>query len=419
MKQRIFIVVPVYNEEKYIGSLLQSLLAANNGSNFSLNLVLVDHRSEDKTVDLALQYKKGFDSFKVIEETSQLRCGGQPRNTGFRYVLNLLKSGSRKQKDQAIIATVDADVSVHKMFFQEIVSGLNRGFDLVSFCERNNPAEVVRWVNSQKDKEEGVLVVVGPSWIRFQVVWALVMSGIRETRGSGGYAMHTEVFEKIGHFQPLDKEGNPVTGENNRFGIIANKKRMRHYISPFVSLSSVRREMFSLTKKDKNKGYKLNAQKSETFALAREESPIELKLNKDINKHLKMVLKRMIRMILIRGIAFNRLENLYWFWDFPVWRKIIDSAKSFIKSALAQQSNLEIVGHGIYNEMFEYVSRSLSKKELKIFFEYLLNLLPDSRYLNQWINQSEEIILPDNFLIKGLKEKFLQAYSNYLKCLSC
>ncbi len=416
VRERIFIIVPAYNEERYIGFILKSLLDAGSYGNFSLNLVLVNHRSEDKTVEVGLRYKNGFDSFKVIEENSKLRCGGQPRNTGFKYVLNLLDSELGNSKDNAIISTVDADVFVHKMFFQEIVSAINRNFELVSFCERNNPTELIKWVNSQKSRKSSLMLIVGSAWIRFQVVWSLTLSGIKETRGSGGYAMHVQTFKKIGHFQPFDDEGNPVTGENNRFGIVANRMGINHYVSPFVSLASIRREIFFLGKKDENKGYKLNNNKSEVFSLAREEFPGELDLDKNNDEYLKMVLRRMIRMILIRGIAFNKLENLYWLWDLPVWAEIIGLAESFIKLRSIKQRDLEIIGHGIYNEMFDYVSKNLPRRELDSFFEYLVSLIPDSRYLDQWINQSKEIILPDNFLIKGLREKFLQTYSNYMKC---
>lgn len=71
---KVSVVIPVYNEEKYIKNCLDSLAKQVEKPD---EIIVVDNNSTDKTIEIVKKYK----SIKIIKETTQ---GMTPaRNTGF------------------------------------------------------------------------------------------------------------------------------------------------------------------------------------------------------------------------------------------------------------------------------------------------------------------------------------------------
>lgn len=95
----ISVVIPAYNEEKIIGTLLSSLSKQDCAK--SLEVVVADAFSKDKTRDIARSYSQYFNSLIVVD-------GGMPgpgRNSGAR--------ASRGE----IIFFIDADLSILEQDF--------------------------------------------------------------------------------------------------------------------------------------------------------------------------------------------------------------------------------------------------------------------------------------------------------------
>lgn len=108
----ISVVIPAYNEEKYIAGCIESVL--DNAPSDVLEIIVVCNACTDRTEDVALRYPK----VKVVHE---YRKGtGYARNRGFR------------EAKGEILAYLDADTRIHPGWFP-MVRDAFRDPALVSF----------------------------------------------------------------------------------------------------------------------------------------------------------------------------------------------------------------------------------------------------------------------------------------------
>lgn len=85
----VSIIVPVYNSEKYIEQCIQKLIDQRN-DNFSIEIVLVNDASTDKSSMLCSRFANKFDNIKLInkeknEGVSRARNDGVKAATG-KYI---------------------------------------------------------------------------------------------------------------------------------------------------------------------------------------------------------------------------------------------------------------------------------------------------------------------------------------------
>lgn len=105
----VSVVIPAYNEEKYIGETLNSLLKSEQQTDIKYEIILVDNNSTDKTVEIARKFATGMD-LRIIKEASQGR--GAARARGF------------KEAKGEIILSADADTIFHKKWIEELKNNL-------------------------------------------------------------------------------------------------------------------------------------------------------------------------------------------------------------------------------------------------------------------------------------------------------
>lgn len=103
----VSIVIPAYNEEKYLAKTLQSLVEQK--TDYDFEVVLVDNNSTDQTVKIALSFKNNL-NIRVISEKKQGR--GAARARGFKEVKG------------EIIVSLDADTIVYPTWFQLLITNL-------------------------------------------------------------------------------------------------------------------------------------------------------------------------------------------------------------------------------------------------------------------------------------------------------
>ncbi|MCX7881190.1 MAG: glycosyltransferase family 2 protein [Patescibacteria group bacterium] len=107
---KISVIIPVYNEEKYIEQCLQSII---NQSEKPDEIIIVDNNCNDKTVEIAKKYP-----VKIIKEKKQgLTCA---RNRGFDEV------------KYEIIARCDADTILPKNWIETIKKNFQSPIDALS-----------------------------------------------------------------------------------------------------------------------------------------------------------------------------------------------------------------------------------------------------------------------------------------------
>lgn len=395
-KSDILIVIPFFNEEQRLPEILTSI-AVSAKNKYRAHLVMVNHRSTDTSEKVINKFAGDFYKVTIVKENFPIPCGGQPRSTGIKEAIKLAES---YYHDNSIpIATLDADVIVSKKFIPEIINKLQEGFDIISFCERYNSAELLNFVNKQNNKELCLNSFVGLNWLRYQILWGLINVGIKETRGPGGYAMKARILKLLDHKQPFDKDGKPITGENNRLGIIAFRKNLKVYSSPYYSLVHPRREIVSCTNISQ-KGYSKNAENAEVFKLAREVEDYPVLTDEQFNNYLTNGIKRAIRMVIIRAVAYGKLSSILAWFDHPVWQQIVESAQNYVDQNKPSNEVLEVIGNGFYNDLFQTVLGQLTDKDLAELSRYLEQKIPDSEILINWINDQSLIIKPDQNFIK-------------------
>lgn len=106
-KIQVSVVIPAYNEEKYIENTLFSLLKSEQKTNINYEVILVDNNCTDNTIKRALKFKKGM-KLRIIHEKKQGR--GAARARGF------------EQTKGEVILSADADTIFYTGWIEELVS---------------------------------------------------------------------------------------------------------------------------------------------------------------------------------------------------------------------------------------------------------------------------------------------------------
>ena len=104
------VICPIYNEEKYIGQFLDSILQQDYSKN-DLEILLVDGMSKDKTRDIILEYSTKYPCLKLVDNPQQT----------VPYAMN---NGIKKAKGEFIIR-LDAHAEYPSDYFSVLVKKLN------------------------------------------------------------------------------------------------------------------------------------------------------------------------------------------------------------------------------------------------------------------------------------------------------
>lgn len=102
---QVSVVIPAFNEEKYIGDTLFSLLKSEQETDIDYEVIVVDNNSKDKTVEVAQKFRDGMD-LRIIEEKKQGR--GIARARGFE------KAQGR------VVLSADADTIFYKGWIEDL-----------------------------------------------------------------------------------------------------------------------------------------------------------------------------------------------------------------------------------------------------------------------------------------------------------
>ena len=109
IKPQVSVVIPAFNEEKYIGDTLFSLLKSEQKTSIEYEVILVDNNSTDKTTEAAKKFADGM-NLKIFHETQQGR--GAARARGFL------------EAQGEIILSADADTIFYKGWIETLASSI-------------------------------------------------------------------------------------------------------------------------------------------------------------------------------------------------------------------------------------------------------------------------------------------------------
>ncbi len=109
----ISIIIPAYNEEKFISYCLDSMINQTRKPN---ELIIIDDNSTDFTYETALKYSNKYEWIKVFKSDS-----GKSEHAPGAKVVNTFYFGLSKIKnDYDLIGKFDADIILPKNYFEEI-----------------------------------------------------------------------------------------------------------------------------------------------------------------------------------------------------------------------------------------------------------------------------------------------------------
>lgn len=118
----IIFIIPAYNEEKNILSLIKLTANKMQELNLPYRLIVVNDGSSDGTRSLLENYQKLYPITILDHDTN--KNVGQVFRTGFQYVLSQIKTGD-------IVITKEADNTSDLGILNEMLHKIDKGYDVV------------------------------------------------------------------------------------------------------------------------------------------------------------------------------------------------------------------------------------------------------------------------------------------------
>jgi glycosyltransferase involved in cell wall biosynthesis len=177
---KISIVIPAYNEEKYIAECLSSII--RNKTKYVREIILVDNGSKDRTIEIASRFPD------VTIHKEPRRGNFWAKQTGFAHATG------------DIIAMVDADVRIPKGWFETIQSYFANNPNLVCLSGPYHYYDLPLY--------ERIIYIIYNWILAFPTSY---ISGYRVTGGNA--AFRRNVLEKI-----KEEPTHGFEGEDTYFG---------------------------------------------------------------------------------------------------------------------------------------------------------------------------------------------------------
>jgi len=133
MTEKIFVVVPFYNEEKLIGNLLRSF-ARQTDKNF--HLILVNNNSTDNSANIVEKFIHNHKNISAEMILEAEKGTGYALHTGFRKAISL---GAN------YLARTDADCEVEKNWIKKIRKYFSQGYEYIGGITHMLKDEFYSW----------------------------------------------------------------------------------------------------------------------------------------------------------------------------------------------------------------------------------------------------------------------------------
>jgi glycosyltransferase involved in cell wall biosynthesis len=150
------VVVPVYNEEETLPSLVEAVRAAL-GDGYQWELVLVDDGSRDRTAALAARFQRADPRVRLVQLA---------RNYG---QTTAMQAGFDEARGRVVVS-MDGDLQNDPLDIPRVVAKLDEGFDLVA--------------GYREHRRDKLLTRKVPSWIANRIIRRITGVNIRDNGGS-------------------------------------------------------------------------------------------------------------------------------------------------------------------------------------------------------------------------------------------
>lgn len=201
MVTELSIIIPTYNEEKYLPKLLTSIIKQNYKG--KLQIIVVDGESEDKTIEVAKRFKDRIEDLEIIKAKRDV---GSQRNVGV------------KNARYFHILFLDADMILPKDF-------LNR------LLKKVNPKERILVHTSFVPSDANLF-----EWLVFGLAIPFIyLIYLYRPTSPGGFTLTT----KENHKRVRGYKEDTILGEDTDYGhrSVADGAKPRLFFTPYVYFS--------------------------------------------------------------------------------------------------------------------------------------------------------------------------------------
>ena len=173
------VIVPIYNEEKYIAHCLDSILQQDFPKS-ELEVILVDGQSKDRTREIIREYALKYEFVKVIDNPK-------------RIVPVAMNLGIKAAKGD-VIMRLDAHTSYEKNYFSALVSGLT------TYHADNIGAVCKTDVLNKTPKSLAIREVLSNRWGVGNSLFRIGIDNVQEVDTVPFGCWRRSAFEKYGYF---------------------------------------------------------------------------------------------------------------------------------------------------------------------------------------------------------------------------
>jgi hypothetical protein len=382
----IILVVPFYNEEDNLPILFKNFYKCKGGLK-DVGILGVNHNSTDNSVTLFKKLSSKFGYSELVNEESSIASVGMPRKTGLDKAFAYGNSLREKYRINPIIGSLDADASVHPMFFEEARRFLLSKKDLLVFSSRHLQAPFKEVIYSQavNAKDMSIHTLLGIEWLRFQFREILYLINAKETRCSSGVFLTLPAYRKIGgHKQYFNKNNLPITGESNAIGIKANRIGLSTIVSSYLTEIDPRRYLKAISGRSNIHGYNTDNEESKIFVRNDQKYTTPYLSSGEWSEFEKKSIKGAFSTILKRAACFQKLTELSDMFSNPLWKELIHWYQIYLYENIHEEEIYNITGHGSFTNAFNSAYSKMGKTKTDSLVEYFANLILSNNQLVEW-----------------------------------
>lgn len=151
------VIIPAYNEEQRIGKTLESVGGYLARQSFDSEIIVVNNRSKDGTVDVVQKYQRRFPSIRILHEMKP--------GKGHAVTSGMLAGKGRLR------LFMDADNSTSIDHVEQMIPLFDRGYDVVIGSIAISGAKIV--AGGGEPLWRVILGKLGNKWIQIFAVWGI------------------------------------------------------------------------------------------------------------------------------------------------------------------------------------------------------------------------------------------------------
>ena len=119
----IWIMLPAFNEEKSLPSLIKKIYTLKKNKNYKIKILIIDDGSTDNTIKIAHKLVKKNDLIIVSHDIN--RGLGETERDGFEYIVN-------NANDEDFVVRMDCDDTHEPSYIPHLLNEIQKGYDVVN-----------------------------------------------------------------------------------------------------------------------------------------------------------------------------------------------------------------------------------------------------------------------------------------------